>query len=227
MPAKKHRPIVMNRNKRPGRTYKILKKAILITAVLAIIEIIILVVIHFTKANKAVVKTEEKPKEMPREMPKEEAKVAATDTPKMAVVKPPEVIAKNKQKDSVPKKDTIQIIRPAVEKRKPKAVKPVKDTAAAEAESLSEIKVARKVSSDDMFRILNDIRMEKLQANNPAKCISIQIINSSNAENGSTIANYLRKNGYVISGREVISGNQDGVRINAEGPCIKLSIGNL
>ncbi|MCW3109438.1 MAG: hypothetical protein JWQ09_3944 [Segetibacter sp.] len=226
MASKKHRPIVMNRNKRPGRTYKILKKAILITALLAFIEIIILVVIHFKNANKAVVKTQVKPKEMP--------KVAVSDTPKVAAVIPSEVMSKNEQKDTVAKKDTTEIIKPPaevikppVEKAPPKPKKPVKDTSVIPATMPKEVKIAKNVSSEEMFQILNDIRLEKSQANNPAKCISIQIIDNSNAENGFRIANYLRKNGYVISGREVIQGSQKGIQINATGPCIKLTVGDL
>jgi hypothetical protein len=69
--------------------------------------------------------------------------------------------------------------------------------------------------------------MERLKANNTAKCISIQIVNSTNAENGSMIATYLRKNGYIISGREVVQGSQKGIHINAEGPCLTLAIGSL
>lgn len=218
----------MNRNKTPGRTYTILKRVILITALLAFIEVIVLVVIHYKNSNKATAKKPEQAKEMPT--------AAASDTPKAAPVVQPKGIAENKPKDTITKKDTVQIITPAAEKpvtekpvvaKAPAERKILRDTTALPPAKPKEIKVAKKVSSEQMFEILNEVRMEKLKVNNTAKCISIQIVNSANEENGSMIANYLRKNGYIISGREVIQGSQKGIEVNAEGPCVKLTIGTL
>lgn len=227
MASKKHRPIVMNRNKKPGRTFTILKKVLSITAILAFIEIIILVVIHFKNTNRVVVNIEEKPKEIPKEIPKQIPAEALIDTGKVVAVDLPKAIAENNHPDSTAEKDTVEI-------RKPVAIQPVtakknvlKDTAVIHEAKPKEIETVTQVSEEKMVQILNELRMEKMQANNPAKCVTIQIVNNSNAENGYKIANYLRQNGYVISGREVVRGTQKGIQIDAAGPCIKLAIGSL
>lgn len=218
MASKKYRPIVMNRNKRPGKTYTIIKRAILITAILACIEVIILVVIHFRNKNKPVANT--------RKNVQEVAKVVR-DSLKPTVVNESKVIAENKQKPADTMKKTNEPIKPVAEKPEIPVQKDVEDTPDIQAIKPKEVKVVRTVSNEKMFQILNEVRLKKMVANNPSKCVSIQIINSDNAENGSRIATYFRNNGYVISGREVISGSQKGIQIDATGSCISLAIGSL
>jgi hypothetical protein len=215
MSNKKHRPIVMNRNKTPGRTAMIFKKALIITAILAFVEVVILVVLHFKKTDKPVVKTQEKPKEIARQPAKDTSKVVVSHLPEPIPVK-----------ELVAQKDTTEIIKPLAKKTQP-VVQKLKDSAVVKVTKPKESKSVKPVSEERMFEILNEVRMVKMQANNPAKCVSIRIVSSTNAENGSRIANYLRKNGYVISGREVVAGTQKGIQVDASGPCIKLAIGAL
>lgn len=223
MPAKKHRPIVMNRNKRPGRTTSIIRKAILITAFLALVEVIILVVLHFKNAaEKPVVKVEEKQKQAQSST---SGKTAEKNAAGLRDVTGSKTVPAA-QADPPLKKDNVQIVKPEAAKTQQLVQKGPEDTVTKPIAKPKEVK-QHKVSDDKMFEILNQVKLEKLQANNTAKCVTIQIINSTNAENGFRIANYLRKNGYVISGREVVSGTQRGIQIDASGPCVKLAVGDL
>jgi hypothetical protein len=228
--AKKRRPIVMNSYKKPSRTRSIVRKAVLITAILAFIEVIILLVIHYRKPGDAAVSQKEEPQQTPpetKETPKPLARAAhVKDDPKPAQnntlqrVKPA-TVAESPVKKVL--KDTARL--PAIkDKLVPKiaANKVVKDSAVAIDKS-----TAQPVTDDEMFNILNQIRLEKVQSNTSSNCVQVRIVNSSNAGNGSKIANYLRKNGYVISGREVVQGNQKGIEVKGGGPCIKLTIGTL
>jgi hypothetical protein len=231
MGAKKNREIVMHRNKRQGRTAVILKNILLVTALLAIIEVVILVVLHNNKAKKATAKISEKPKQRSPQTIAEVKKDTTTNIPatplQVIVTTPPkDTIAKNVA-PLIAKKDTPQIIKPVVEKLKIAKRKPLKDSAILPVAKPAEIKKASAVSDEQMAEILNDVRTQKNESNKPVNCISIQIIDDSNAENGNKIAGYLRKNGYIISGREVVKGTQKGVKMMSNGPCMKLAIGTL
>lgn len=231
MGTKKHREIIMHRNQRPGRTTVILKNILLVTALLAIIEVIVLVVLHNNKAKKAAAKISQKTRQMPGQTIGEVKK----DTTVPIRVAPKKVIVTTTGKDTtaktvepaIAKKDTPVIVEAVNEKVNIVKQKILNDSGISSGTKPAEIKIASVVSDEKMVEILDDVTAYKNEANIAANCISIQIIDNSNAENGNKIANYLRKNGYVISGREVVKGRQQGIKIVSNGPCIKLAIGKL
>jgi hypothetical protein len=214
MPSRKHRPIVMNRNKRPGRRYTGLKKVLSAAAILALIGIVILAVLHFNNAPKPVVNTGEKSTEVPGENTKEKIAEVVKNTAKPVSTKEPKIVTQSKQS-------------PVARKTKPVLSERSKDTTDVNETEPAEIETVEKVSDEQMSRILDDVRAEKTIANHAARCVAIRIVNRRNAENGFKIANYLRKNGFVISGREIIKGNEKGIHIEAAAPCIRLTVGNL
>ena len=227
----------MNRNKKPVRTYKILKRVIFITLLLALIEVVVLVVLHFKNDIKSIANIKKgkievrKIKEpvLAKTQKKiiEQIAVPIKDTQKIALSQPlpSSTVADNKPKDTIPKKTPPVVAKLLVEPTKPLIIKAAKDTLVKTA--AKETLISEPVSSEKMVQILNDVRGETQQVNNFTKCISIQIVDNSNVENASVIANYLRRNGYIISGREIVPGSRKGIQINAEGPCIKLTIGTL
>ena len=233
MGPNKHRPIVMNRNKKPGRTAKIVRRALVITAILAFIEIIILVVIHYKDTGNALVKTKDKPAEfeLTKQQDIQQKKTTIGQGVKSntssVVLQPTKVLPENRSLASTTKKDTNYLKQNVAEQMITGSEKHLQDTAILPGSHRREIETVKKISDSEMFQILNDVRIEKMQANNWTKCVTIKIVNNSNAKNGSKIANYLRKNGYSISGREVINGTLRGIQINATGACIQLTIGTL
>jgi predicted RecB family endonuclease len=217
MASRKYRPIVMNRNKKPARTYTVLQKMLLVIAVLVLVGVVILVVIHFKDWSKETVKTEEK--RVDTGALKETPTVAGDNFEKSPErIKQAEPVAK--KKSGTTKRTTQEITIPAIQKS-------VEDLSDAGVTPTKKVKEVKEVSNEKMLEILNELKMEKAYAPNSAKCVSIRIVSSSNAENGYKIAKFLRANGYVISGREVVKGNQDGIKITTVGPCIKLAIGTL
>ncbi len=211
---------MMNPYRKESKTGMIVKRVILVTFVLAVIEVMILFVIHKRNTPETALN---KPNENTGQLPTEKKDTFKGLAKNMVQSTLPQVI----KKDIVVKKDTTAATKPVSKtsssvNQELQAVNAVSDE-----NKRKDAKVVKPVDSNKMFQILNEVRLEKLQANNPTKCISIQIINNSNAENGFMIANYLRNNGYVISGREVVAGSQKGIQVDATGTCIKLSVGDL
>ena len=58
MASRKYRPIVMNRHKKPAKSYSGLKRVLSIIAILALFAVIIFVVKHYRNSDKHIVKTE-------------------------------------------------------------------------------------------------------------------------------------------------------------------------
>ena len=227
MASRKYRPIVMNRNRRPARTYGIFKRALSIFAIVAFIVVIVLAVIHYRKIGKAVVKTDAPTKQLVGEMKKKDSGFIVSGNQK----EPEQIGIKEKgkaqQKDTVIEKVTAEIKNSAPEQTELTAKQVAIDTTSKKPLKPKEIELAKSVSEDKMFEILNQLKLKKLESDNVAKCVSIRIVNTSNAENGNMIAKFLRKNGYIISGREIVQGSQNGITIDAEGTCLRLVIGNL
>jgi hypothetical protein len=216
MASRKYRPIVMNRNKKPAKTYTILKKVLLVTAILAFIEVVILVVIHFKNGSKETSKAGDKTDEITNQV--------AKDTFSVSNKKLGKVVAESKPSQTGAKKDNI-------DKRKMNAENIQSAAKGSDSDSsdlsFGTTKKVEEVSEEKMVEILNEIRHEKTDDSNVARCVTIKIVNRSNARNGNKIARFLMKNGLIISGREVVKGTQNGIKIISTGPCVQLSIGAL
>ncbi len=78
-----------------------------------------------------------------------------------------------------------------------------------------------------MAQYLNEINNQKRSLNSATKCVQIRKTMQSNVKNAFAMAAYLKTKGFVISGRETISGTQKGILIDATGSCVKVTIGNL
>jgi hypothetical protein len=247
---------------KPRSLSKIIKAAVLITAMLAVIEIVIIYFMMSDKKpeKKAVVarKTEEVSKPINTEPVKDTVKLKpAAQIPKIEqqvqepVVQQPaarpaviqQVPKQEVVKATVPKpKVTVDTIKKAAPVKKPEATrKPVehpkkqpvdivKAVDKKEKPAAPEMEVAPKtkqLSEEEMGDILTRVNAEKARANSKANCVQVLKSSSGNVENWVEVVNYLKRHGYVISGREVVPGNVKGLHINASGSCIKLTIGVL
>jgi hypothetical protein len=247
---------------KPRSLSKIIKAAVLITAILAVIEIVIIYFMmgHDKSAKKVVVakKTEEVSKPINTEPVKDTVKpIPAAQITKVEqqvqqpVVQQPAIQQappQQTQKQEAPKAeapkpkatvDTVKKVAPVKKAeltRKPAELpkkQPVEIAKAPEKKDkpvTPETKVAPKskqLSEAEMGEILSRVNAEKARVNSRANCVQVLKTSSGNVENWLEVVNYLKSHGFVISGREVVSGNVKGVHINASGSCIKLTIGVL
>jgi hypothetical protein len=252
---------------KPRSLSKIIKAAVLITAILAVIEIVIIYFMmgHDKSAKKVVVakKTEEVSKPINTEPVKDTVKPipAAQITKVEQQVQQPVVQQPVVQQPAIqqaPPQQTLKQEAPKAEAPKPKATvdtvkkvvpvkkaeltrkpaelpkkQPVEIAKATEKKDkpvTPETKVAPKskqLSEAEMGDILSRVNAEKARVNSRANCVQVLKTSSGNVENWLEVVNYLKSHGFVISGREVVSGNVKGVHINASGSCIKLTIGVL
>lgn len=83
------------------------------------------------------------------------------------------------------------------------------------------------ISEQHFTLILNEINEERAKNNYTTNCITIKKTKNSNIDSDFAIANFLQKKGFIISGREIISGDLDGYKIDFNGVCINLTIGKL
>jgi|GEM_PF-5521888 len=81
------------------------------------------------------------------------------------------------------------------------------------------------LSEVEMKEMLNSIDVEKTKNNNIANCIKIRKTTSSNIENWQMVPTFLREKGFIISGREVVNKDIEGIRIEVGGECLILTIG--
>jgi len=229
----------------------VLKRAAVITGILAFIEVIVIFVFMGgdKKENKKPVVTTKtvevakpiitegikdttkiitqlpiaKAEPAKPEVPKQEAMVAA---PKQEPAKAETPTSQPSAKQELPKQKPVadSVKKPAIVA---KAAATKKDIVKApETKPANQPAVVKELSEEEMTNILNKINAEKTRLNNKTNCIQIRKTNTG-VENGLKIANFLKAHGFVISGREVIQSTVKGVHIDASSACIKLTIGNL
>jgi hypothetical protein len=58
-------------------------------------------------------------------------------------------------------------------------------------------------------------------------CIKVQKTISSNISNWISITPFLQKNGFVISGREIVAEDVEGWLLSAKGECVVLTVGKF
>ncbi|GEO11228.1 J domain-containing protein [Segetibacter aerophilus] len=88
-------------------------------------------------------------------------------------------------------------------------------------------KYIKPFESEELDRIYVAIKSEKLKNNYNTNCITIKKTRSSNVDNGFKIGGYLQQRGFIISGREIISGNVEGIHVGFNGLCLTLTIGEM
>ena len=151
----------------------------------------------------------------------------STDSTLIKQVAPPIIIDTPKPAISV-KKDSV-VLKPIV--AKPIAVvKPivvVKDTIKAIRDTSKVKPVEKELTQLKMQSILENVRKQKIKFNITSNCIQIRKTSSSNVKNAFKIAEYLKKNGFIIGGRLTVDGNVQGVKVKMDANCIELTIGTL
>ena len=103
----------------------------------------------------------------------------------------------------------------------------VKDTIKAIRDTSKVKPVEKELTQLKMQSILENVRTQKIKFNITSNCIQIRKTNSSNVKNAFKIAEYLKKNGFIIGGRLTVDGNVQGVKVKMDANCIELTIGTL
>lgn len=205
----------MNRRKQFS-VGKFLKWAVIVTLVVAAIEIPI--IYFFARPTKPATANVEETIQAP---PPEQENTIVTAPP--AVEK--QVQVQPKQSTSKPKDTTapplvIAPIKPAQADTKkavvPRITPPIADPIA-------------KVEWTETLRqqVLNQLNAHKEALGGNTRCVKIRQTSSSNVNNGFKIAEYLKQNGYFISGRETVSGKVKGALVSNNGGCLVVTIGTF
>lgn len=92
---------------------------------------------------------------------------------------------------------------------------------------IDETVLPKQLTEEMMAEILNDVKREKEKFNSKSNCVQVIKTASSNIQNAFLLADFLRKQGYIISGRETIRSTSSGINIDAKNSCIKVIMGTL
>ena len=207
---------------------RFIKRAVLITLLLALVEVFI---IFFFMAGKNessfdfLTKTKKEPQSDNIDRLREADQVVKkTATYTVA------------PKDSLVRNDTALINPPNKEKAKTEipveAVIPTNQTPIiSPTDSLPSKPVnavqTKLLTRANMISIVNRIKAEKRRTNNTYNCVQVKKTATSNVTNAFKIAEYLKSKGFTIAGRMIVSGHQDGINVNAGNGCISVTIGSL
>lgn len=85
----------------------------------------------------------------------------------------------------------------------------------------------KELTNGEMVQVLNNIKAEKQRLGSNSNCVQIIKTETSNVQNAFMLANFLKDYGYVISGREKIPTNSNGINIDVQNNCIMITIGTL
>ncbi|MCW3105752.1 MAG: heat shock protein DnaJ domain protein [Segetibacter sp.] len=111
--------------------------------------------------------------------------------------------------------------------QKNKKVKPVEVSTSVALILNNEKVLEKQLTNAQMIQVLNDIKAEKEKHGNNSNCVQIIKTESSNIQNAFKLANFLRSNGFIISGREKIPASSNGINIDAKYNCIRVTIGTM
>lgn len=215
------------RQQRQSRIRNTIRRVLLITGVLACISIAAFIYVKVKNREPVVNTPDPKTKNIaeskndsaklqPEESVAVKEKVAETDTVDAAKIEPSATAKDSSAKEQIPEK--------TAEKNNRKITDTARSVAAAgDTEKQETIKITRQ----QMMDIVQDVLSQKASTNNRSNCVTIRKTSKSNVENVFEIADLLKHNGFVISGRQTITGSIEGTQIDAEGSCIILTIGNL
>ena len=87
--------------------------------------------------------------------------------------------------------------------------------------------VLKFLSKIRMNIILQEIRKENKKYRINHNCVQVRKASNSNAVNAFSIAEFLKSKGYIITGRMVIPLKQNGIKITKKSGCIELTIGKI
>lgn len=233
MASRKRRPIVMRRDRKPPKFAFFFKKVVLIIAIVGAAYLFIV----FFMSNKEAIK--ERFLSFSKETSKPTRKISSSELPSgdskenkkersrdSAIVIKPES-AKLEMNNNLEISALVEANESYAEVMSVSKSIPSKQPIEKKGARRDTIQLLRQISLQEMEEVFNDIRLKKIKANNTTNCIHLQMANNSNVENMVEITNYLRNNGYVIAGREVIAGEHKGIQIDATGTCIYLVIGKI
>lgn len=207
----------MNRRNKKFSVGKFLKWVLIITLVIAAIEIPI--IYFFARPDKPAAATvavsgEEKVIEQnapanvspAAEMPVQAQPIQNSPIEKDTIIEPPVV---EKVPEPKAKPDTKKVAMPDIPKLKPERVEKAEWTDATRQQVLSQLNARRDALGGK------------------TKCVKIRQTATSNVSNGFKIAEYLKQNGYFISGRETVSRKVKGAEVSTAGECLVVTIGTF
>lgn len=202
---------------------RFIKKAVLVTLILAFIEVVIIYLVMYKKQEKKPIATTSK-----ISAPKIQTKPTILDTIKPTVA----------DTTSFLKKDTLLVVKPTIVDTPKAMVTTKKDTIALlqstlkptlqpTTDTIKILPVAKQLSASKMQAIMNNIRKQKTKLNISSNCVQVRKTSTSNVTNAFKIAEYLKKNGFIIGGRLTVGGNVKGFKVNMNQSCIELTIGTM
>ena len=204
----------MRSNKQQFSWAKLIKRVVVVTLVLALIEVIIIYFIMSDKKEEPVSKQATQIKtEQPAEIKNDS--IVATLPPAQPTPAITEEAKPIETETPVTTTDTIAKVLPPEKKKEEPVKKP----------PLVEKVVEKNLSQQEMTNIVDKVNAAK--GSKDTKCIQIRKSKNSNVKNAFDVGNYLKAKGYIISGREITSSNNNGVVVDASGACIKLTIGKM
>jgi hypothetical protein len=195
------------------------QRALVVTAIVALVEI---PVVYFyasskntPKSSRSAAAKEEKAAEVKNDAPQSPVvanaptSVTTMDTVKAAVTQP------MKQPINAPiTKDSSTIA--VSKKRKDTTTKNVV-VGKIDTEKALQQTVKQLLTDDRMELIAEALNTQRLSSNIAGKCVKIRKASNSNVTNPFAIADYLRKKGYIISGREEVAQSQQGFGVATNG----------
>jgi heme/copper-type cytochrome/quinol oxidase subunit 2 len=199
------------------------QRALIITFIIALIEI---PVVYFYASYKT------KPKDSPtnssaieqqQTASNNEAEMQPTIAGTPVTTIPTDTVAQSIQQQPTTTKPIDTIPKAVVIKKIDTVAKTIKKpdtTTIAKAPAGQQI-----LTSDKMAQILDALNATRLNANVTGKCVKIRKASNSNVTNAFAIADYLKSKGFIISGREDVSKQQQGFGVVVSGDCMIVTIG--
>lgn len=221
-----------------------IKRALVITLVLALVEVLVIFFISRKNKNVAVAKTNEKP--LTKDTTKTTNESVSTGYNSAQVADSGRSLHQSEAKSEelgqvstastagslAPKNTTEPAVRnesPAAEQKAEEPVAKSTDTAAGTAQKsiIKKPKPPVTLSPQYINKIVNAVKAEKSKHADVSNCVQVRKASGSNVDNAFKIAEYLKSNGFIISGRMTIPSNQKGIRINTSGSCISVTVGSI
>ncbi|MDB5192841.1 MAG: hypothetical protein JWQ96_2404 [Segetibacter sp.] len=214
----------MNKKPQQFNLSRLIKRAILVTLVLALIEVVIIYFIMSNEKKDAGIsnveqKQAQKQQAVIEDPRKRTPNVATAETP-IATIEVPKPVPVEAAAPVIITDSVAKVVVPEKKKEEAKKVE-VKKTPPPSLEKVVEITLGQQEFGD----ILDKVNAAK--GSKDTKCIQIRKSKNSNVKNAFDVGNYLKTKGYVISGREITSTSSTGLSVDAKGACIKLTIGKM
>ena len=207
---------------------KVVKWVIVITIIIAVVEIPFVYFYFKKEDNKTVVQQETVQTIEEKNIPGNHQTSPET---------PQNIIAENLSKPIVEpiKMATISIDTPkqkaalvvVKEREKTKPAPSVKKLDTARNFTTKPLVVKKTLSSTQMQEVVDQLNAKRAQSGSKMKCVKIRQTAGSNVINGFEIAGVLKSNGYIISGRETVNGIVSGILVSEGSECLLVTVGSL